>query len=292
VAIMAAVRIAGAEIAAEIRQQLVRDAEDLGKKGITPGMSLILVGHAEDSAMYVRIKARVCESVGGLAETHHLDGDITIRQLMTLVDRLNRDDSVHGVLVQLPLPYRLRQYERQVMSAILPEKDIDAVHPVNIGNLLSGGSCYRGPAANACIKILEHLKVDFKGKHAVVVGRSIEIGKPVAAMLCEKGCTVTLVSPDVDFAPYTRQGDIVVAETGRPQSIDGYMLKPGAIVIDTGSNRVDDKMVGDVDYDSAAAVAAAITPVPGGVGPVRVIMLVKNLLIAASSRLERGVLLK
>jgi methylenetetrahydrofolate dehydrogenase (NADP+)/methenyltetrahydrofolate cyclohydrolase len=170
------------------------------------------------------------------------------------------------------------------MGAILPEKDIDAFHPVNLGNLLIGDKCYWGVTAYACIKILEKQGIDFKGKHAVVVGFSIEIGKPVTVMLFEKGCTVTLVSPDVDFAPYTRQADIVVTEVARPRAVTGDMLKPGAIVIDTGSNWVDGKSVGDVDYDSAAEVAGAITPVPGGLGPVRIIMLIYNLLIAAKDQ--------
>ena len=283
---MTAVRIAGKEIAEEIRQQLAQETEDLKQKGITPKMALVLVGDAQDSALYVRTKAKACESVNGFAETHHLGEDTTIEQLMALVYRLNQDDSVHGILVQLPLPHHLHQYEKQVMGAILPEKDIDAFHPVNIGNLLIGDKCYWGVTAYACIKILEKQGIDFKGKHAVVVGWSIEIGKPVTVMLFEKGCTVTLVSPDADFAPYTKQADIVITEVGRPRAITGDMLKPGAIVIDTGSNWVDGKSVGDVDYDSAAEVVVAITPVPGGVGPVRIIMLIYNLLIAAKAKVD------
>ncbi len=281
---MAAARIVGKEIAEEIRQQLAQETEDLKKKGITPKMALILVGDAQDSALYVRTKAKAAESVGSIGETHHLPEDTTIDQLMGLVDKLNRDNDVDGILVQCPLPHHLHQYEKQVMGAILPEKDIDAFHPVNIGNLLIGDKCYWGVTAYACIKILEKQGIDFKGKHAVVVGFSIEIGKPVTVMLFEKGCAVTLVSPDLDFAPYTRQADIVVTEVARPRAVTGDMLKPGAIVIDTGSNWVDGKSVGDVDYDSAAEVAGAITPVPGGVGPVRIIMLIYNLLIAAKAR--------
>lgn len=283
---MAAVRIVGKEIAAEIRQQLTQETEDLKKKGITPSMSLILVGDAEDSALYVRTKAKAAESVGALAETHHLAEDTSIEQLMALIDKLNRDDSVHGILVQLPLPQHLHKYENQVLDAILPVKDIDALHPVNIGNLVIGNKCYWGVTAFACIKILEKQGIDFKGKHAVVVGYGIEVGKPITMMLFEKGCIVTLVSPNADFAPYTRQADIVVTEVARPRAITGAMLKPGAIVVDTGSNWVDGKSVGDVDYDSAVEVAGAITPVPGGLGPVRIIMLIYNLLIAAKDKAE------
>ncbi len=281
---MAAVRITGKEIAEEIRQQLTQETDDLKRKGITPKMSLILVGDAEDSAQYVRTKAKSAESVGSIGETHHLPEDTDIEQIMALIDKLNRDDSVHGILVQLPLPHHLHRYENQVLNAILPEKDIDALHPVNIGNLVIGNKCYWGVTAYACIKILEKQGIDFKGKHAVVVGSGIEVGKPVTIMLFGKGCTVTLVSPDADFAPYTRQADILVTEVGRPRAITGAMLKPGAIVVDTGSNWVEGKSVGDVDYDSAAEVVGAITPVPGGLGPVRIIMLVYNLLIAAKDK--------
>jgi methylenetetrahydrofolate dehydrogenase (NADP+)/methenyltetrahydrofolate cyclohydrolase len=281
---VAAVRIVGKEIAEEIRGQLTRDTEALKQKGITPKMALVLVGDAEDSALYVRTKAKAAESVGAIGETHKLPEDTKLETLLALIDKLNRDDSVHGILVQAPLPHHLHRYEKQVMGTILPEKDIDAFHPVNLGNLLIGDRGYWGVTAFAVIKILEKQGIDFKGKHAVVVGFSIEIGKPVTIMLFEKGAAVTLVSPDVDFTPYTKQADIVVTEVARPRAITGAMLKPGAIVIDTGSNWVDGKSVGDVDYDSAAEVVGAITPVPGGLGPVRIIMLIYNLLIAAKDR--------
>lgn len=281
---MSAVRIDGKAMAEEIKQQLIKEVEELKAKGVTPHMALILVGDAEDSALYVRSKAKNCEAVGGFAEVHHLPEDTTIDQLMALVDKLNRDDKVHGILVQLPLPHHLHQYEKQVMNAILPEKDVDAFHPVNIGNMVIGDKCYLGVTAYACIRILENLGIDFKGKHAVVVGWSIEIGKPVTVLLFEKGCAVTLVHPDSDFVPYTKQADIIVTEVGRPRAITGDMIKPGAIVIDTGSNFVDGKSIGDVDYDSAAQVAGYITPVPGGVGPMRIIMLIYNLVLAAKQK--------
>ncbi|MGB4504434.1 MAG: tetrahydrofolate dehydrogenase/cyclohydrolase catalytic domain-containing protein [Syntrophaceticus sp.] len=278
---MPAVRINGKEMAAEVREMLTKEVEQLKKKGITPGMATVLVGGAEDSAIYVRNKGKNCEAVGGYAELHHLSEDITIDELMGLIDRLNKDDKIHGILVQLPLPGELDKYEKQVMNSILPEKDIDAFHPVNLGNLMIGDQCYRGVTANACVKILENINVDFKGKHAVVVGWSIEIGKPVTLMLFEKGCAVTLVHPDEDFVPYTKQADIIITEVGRPRAITGDMIKPGAIVIDTGSNWIDGKTIGDVDYDSAVEVASYITPVPGGVGPMRIIMLIYNLVEAA-----------
>lgn len=278
---MPAVRINGKEMAAEVREMLTKEVEQLKKKGITPGMATVLVGGAEDSAIYVRNKGKNCEAVGGYAELHHLSEDITIDELMGLIDRLNKDDKIHGILVQLPLPGELDKYEKQVMNSILPEKDIDAFHPVNLGNLMIGDQCYRGVTANACVKMLENINVDFKGKHAVVVGWSIEIGKPVTLMLFEKGCAVTLVHPDEDFVPYTKQADIIITEVGRPRAITGDMIKPGAIVIDTGSNWIDGKTIGDVDYDSAVEVASYITPVPGGVGPMRIIMLIYNLVEAA-----------
>jgi methylenetetrahydrofolate dehydrogenase (NADP+)/methenyltetrahydrofolate cyclohydrolase len=281
---MAAIRINGKDMAAEVRQQLTEEVEDLKKKGVNPSMALILVGDAKDSALYVRTKAKNAEIVGAFAEVHHLGEDATIEQLMALVDKLNNDDSVHGILVQLPLPEHLHQYEKQVMNSILPEKDVDAFHPFNIGNMVIGDKCYLGVTALACIRILENIGVDFKGKHAVVVGFSIEIGKPVTMLLFEKGCIVTLVNPNEYFAPYTKEADIIVTEVGRPRAITGDMIKPGAIVIDTGSNFINGKSIGDVDYDSAVEVAGQITPVPGGVGPMRIIMLIYNLVQAAKEK--------
>jgi methylenetetrahydrofolate dehydrogenase (NADP+)/methenyltetrahydrofolate cyclohydrolase len=278
---MSAVRIDGKQMAAEVREMLSKEVEQLKKKGVTPGMATVLVGGAEDSAIYVRNKCKNCESVGGYAESHHLGEDTTIDELMGLIERLNKDEKIHGILVQLPLPEHLDKYEKQVMNSILPEKDIDAFHPMNLGNLMIGDQCYLGVTANACVKILENINVDFKGKHAVVVGWSIEIGKPVTLMLFERGCAVTLVHPDEDFAPYTKEADIIITEVGRPQAISGAMVKPGAVVIDTGSNWINGKTIGDVEYDSAAETAGYITPVPGGVGPMRIIMLIYNLVEAA-----------
>jgi methylenetetrahydrofolate dehydrogenase (NADP+)/methenyltetrahydrofolate cyclohydrolase len=281
---MPATRVDGKAMAAQVRQQLTEEVEQLKAKGITPKMDLILVGDAEDSAIYVRSKAKSTESVGGVAEVHHLGEDATFEQIMALIDKLNRDDQVHGILVQLPLPHHLEQYEKRVMNSILPEKDVDAFHPVNIGNMVIGDECYLGVTALACVKMLENIGVDFKGKHAVVVGHSIEIGKPVTMLLFAKGCAVTLVHPDQDFVPYTKQADLIVTEVGRPRAITGEMIKPGCVVIDTGSNFINGKSIGDVDYDSAAEVAAQITPVPGGVGPMRIIMLIYNLVQAATAR--------
>ncbi|OIQ58235.1 bifunctional protein FolD protein [Moorella thermoacetica] len=281
---MPAVKIDGKAMAEEIRQELAREVDEIKKKGITPAMALILAGDAQDSALYVRNKAKAGEGVGAYAEIHHLSGETTLEELLGLIEKLNLDDKIHGILVQLPLPPHLHEHEKKVMSAILPEKDIDAFHPVNIGNLLIGDRCFRGVTAHACVKILEKLGVELKDKHAVVVGWSIEIGKPVTQMLFEKGCAVTMVHPEAGFTPFTKQADIVIAEVGRPRAITGEMLKPGAIVIDTGANWVDGKSVGDVDYESAAGVAGYITPVPGGVGPMRIIMLIANLVQAAKQK--------
>lgn len=278
---MPAVSINGKDMAAEVRAALTKEVEELKKKGITPGMATVLVGGAEDSAVYVRNKGKNCEAVGGYAELHHLGEETTIEELMGLIDRLNKDDKIHGILVQLPLPGELDQHEKQVMNSIDPDKDIDAFHPMNLGNLMIGDQCYLGVTANACVKMLENINVEFKGKHAVVVGWSIEIGKPVTMMLFERGCAVTLVHPDEDFVPYTKQADIIITEVGRPKAITGEMIKPGAVVIDTGSNWIDGKTIGDVDYDSAVDAASYITPVPGGVGPMRIIMLIYNLVEAA-----------
>ncbi|MDD2555497.1 MAG: tetrahydrofolate dehydrogenase/cyclohydrolase catalytic domain-containing protein [Syntrophaceticus sp.] len=277
---MSAVRMNGKEMAADVRAALTKEVEELKKKGITPGMATVLVGGAEDSAVYVRNKGKNCEAVGGYAELHHLSEDTTIDELMGLIDQLNKDEKIHGILVQLPLPGELDKYEKQVMNSINPDKDIDAFHPMNLGNLMIGDQCYLGVTAYACIKMLENINVDFKGKHAVVVGHSIEIGKPITMMLFDRGCAVTLVHPDEDYAPYTKQADIIITELGKPKGITGDMIKPGAVVIDTGSNWIDGKTIGDVDYDSAVDVASYITPVPGGVGPMRIIMLIYNLVEA------------
>lgn len=278
---MPGVRINGKEMAAEVIEMLTKEVEQLKKKGITPGMATVLVGGAEDSAVYVRNKGKKCEAVGGYSELHHLSEDTTIEELMGLIDQLNKDEKIHGILVQLPLPGELDKYEKQVMNSIDPDKDIDAFHPMNLGNLMIGDECYLGVTANACVKMLENVNVDFKGKHAVVVGHSIEIGKPITMMLFDRGCAVTLVHPDEDYAPYTKQADIIITELGKPKGITGDMIKPGAVVIDTGSNWIDGKTIGDVDYESAVDVASYITPVPGGVGPMRIIMLIYNLVEAA-----------
>ena len=283
---MPGVRINGKEMAAEVWVVLTKEVEQLKKKGITPGMATVLVGGAEDSAVYVRNKGKKCEAVGGYAELHHLSEDTTIEELMGLIDQLNKDEKIHGILVQLPLPGELDKYEKQVMNSINPDKDIDAFHPMNLGNLMIGDQCYLGVTANACVKMLENINVDFKGKHAVVVGWSIEIGKPITMMLFDRGCAVTLVHPDEDFAPYTKQADIIITELGKPKGITGDMIKPGAVVIDTGSNWIDGKTIGDVDYESAVDVASYITPVPGGVGPMRIIMLIYNL-VEAAKRLSK-----
>ncbi|HEX9391286.1 MAG TPA: bifunctional methylenetetrahydrofolate dehydrogenase/methenyltetrahydrofolate cyclohydrolase FolD [Usitatibacteraceae bacterium] len=259
--------------------------------GMRPGLAVIIVGDNAASEVYVRNKARACESIGMHSEVHALPAAATQAELIARVGRLNADPAIHGILVQLPLPAQID--DRAVIEAILPEKDVDGFHYANMGALVIDESAYPPCTPYGVMKMLAYEGVKLEGKHAVVVGRSNIVGKPQAMLLLKEGATVTVChSKTGDLAKFTRDADVLVAAVGRPNMITADMVKPGVIVMDVGINRLPDgKLVGDVDFDSVSRVAAMITPVPGGVGPMTITMLLGNTLRAAERRagLNKGV---
>jgi methylenetetrahydrofolate dehydrogenase (NADP+)/methenyltetrahydrofolate cyclohydrolase len=271
--------IDGKQIAAKVRGEVAEAVKGLVANGLRPGLTVVRVGEDPASAIYVRGKRKDCEEVGMRSEEHHLAATISQQELMALVARLNADPKVHGILVQLPLPKHLD--ERQVLDAIDPRKDADGFHPFNVGALSIGISGTPRPCTPAGVmRMLDEAKVDPKGKRAIVVGRSNIVGKPMAMMLLERHATVTLAhSRTQDLAGEVARADIVVAAIGKAELVKGAWIKPGAVVIDVGMNRLDDgRLVGDVEYAEAARHASAITPVPGGVGPMTRAMLLVNTL--------------
>jgi len=276
--------IDGKEIAARVRAEVAAAVRELVARGITPGLTVVRVGEDPASAIYVRGKRKACDEVGILSVEHHLDASTTQRQLLDLVDRLNRDPAVHGILVQLPLPDHVD--EEAVLDAIDPAKDADGFHPFNVGCLWIGKPAPRACTPWGVMRLLAEARVDLKGKRALVVGRSNIVGKPMAAMLLEQHATVTVAhSRTQGLADEVGRADVVVAAIGRAEIIRGAWIKPGAVVIDVGMNRKPDgKLVGDVEYAEAALRASAITPVPGGVGPMTIAMLLRNTVDLARAR--------
>lgn len=281
--------IDGKAIAESVRNQVAAETEQLiSETGIIPHLAAVLVGNDPASEVYVRNKERACQKAGMKSTLHRLDATTAQSELLTLVDSLNQDASVHGILVQLPLPKHLDSM--QILDAILPTKDVDAFHPENTGLMLQGRPRFLPCTPAGVMKMLEVTKVPTAGRHAVVIGRSDIVGKPMAALLVQKGvdATVTIChSRTADIGEVCRTADILVAAVGIPEFVKGDMIKPGAIVIDVGINRVNERLVGDVDYAAASAVASAITPVPGGVGPMTIAMLLQNTLTSARSFSQR-----
>jgi methylenetetrahydrofolate dehydrogenase (NADP+)/methenyltetrahydrofolate cyclohydrolase len=271
--------IDGKAIAAKVKGEVAQAVKELRAKGLHPGLTVVRVGEDPASAIYVRGKRKDCEEVGMHSDEHHLVATTTQAELMALVARLNADPKVHGILVQLPLPKQLD--ERQVLDAIDPRKDADGFHPFNVGALSIGIPGTPRPCTPAGVmRMLDEAQVDPKGKRAIVVGRSNIVGKPMAAMLLERHATVTIAhSRTQDLAGEVARADIVVAAIGKAELVKGSWIKQGAVVIDVGMNRLDDgRLVGDVEYAEAAKRASAITPVPGGVGPMTRAMLLVNTL--------------
>ncbi len=290
---MSAFIIDGKTISEQIKKEVRIGAEALQRDhGVTPGLAFILVGDNPASQVYVRNKGKTCAELGYYSVTETLPADTTEETLLHLIAQFNRDRRIHGLLVQLPLPSHL--HEQKVIEAIDPEKDVDGFHPVNVGRLVLGEPCLRPCTPAGIHEMLLRAGIDPAGKHAVVVGRSNIVGKPVANILMQKqrgaNAIVTIAHTGAkDLRPYLRDADIVVAAIGKPKIITGDMLKPGCVVIDVGMNRIPDpstksgtRLVGDVDYASALNVASAITPVPGGVGLMTIAMLMKNTLEAAT----------
>lgn len=278
--------IDGKSIAKELRASLAPRVAALKEQGITPGLTVIVVGDDPASAIYVRNKERACVKLGMNSQVLRFPAETTQEEILNTVRLLNQDDSVHGILVQLPLPRHID--EQAVLRAIDPDKDVDGFHAMNAGRLMNGELGFVACTPKGVMRLLEVSGVELDGKNAVVVGRSNIVGKPMALLLLQKNCTVTIAhSHTKDLAAVTRNADILVVAVGRAGFITGDMIKPGAAVMDVGINRVDGKVVGDVDFESAKEVASCITPVPGGVGAMTIAMLMENTVEAAENYARR-----
>jgi len=280
--------IDGKEIAARLREAIAEETARLTAAGTVPGLAVVLVGEDPASRVYVSMKEKACAKAGIFSDEHKLPAETTEAELLSLIDKLNRDDRIDGILVQLPLPDHID--ESQVLEAISPAKDVDGFHPYNVGRLVTGNPLFRPCTPYGVMKMLEETGVDLTGKQVVVVGRSNIVGKPVALMCLAEHATVTLChSRTRDLAEQVRRADVVIAAVGRPEMVKGDWIKEGAVVIDVGVNRVGEKkLVGDVEFAAAAERASAITPVPGGVGPMTITMLLHNTVESAKRRAAKG----
>lgn len=278
---MSANMISGKEIQQEMLEEIRLEVQELTKAGKQPGLAVVLVGDDPASKLYVGMKTKKCEQVGIHSELHRLPSDAKEQELLDVIDRLNRDPKIHGILVQLPLPAHMS--EQAVIDAISVDKDVDGFHPVNTGKLQIGEDCYVPCTPAGIMELIERTGVNPAGKHAVVVGRSNIVGKPVAMLLLQADATVTIChSKTTDLASITRQADILIAAVGRPGLLGKEHIKPGAVVIDVGSPK------GDVVFEEAMQVASYVTPVPGGVGPMTITMLLKNTVKSAQKTLNQA----
>lgn len=278
--------IDGKQVAATMRAELKAEVTALQKDGIVPGLGVVLVGDDPASQSYVRAKEKACAEAGIYSDDHRLSAETSQKDLIALVEKLNNDPKIHGILVQLPLPKHID--ESAVIGAIRPEKDVDGFTPINVGRLVIGEQCFMPCTPHGIVQLLARSGVDISGSHVVVVGRSNIVGKPIANMLLQKkenaNATVTICHTGTkDMAAFTRQADILIVAAGRPNTLTADMVKDGVAVIDVGVNRVDDasrkrgyRLVGDVDFEAVKDKASVITPVPGGVGPMTITMLMVN----------------
>lgn len=282
---MTAQLIDGNALAQQLRASMASEVERLASLGQRPGLTVLLVGDDPASQVYVRNKVKACEAVGMVSSLERHPADMSEAALLARIEQLNADPSVHGILVQLPLPQHLNA--DLVIESIAPEKDVDGFHVASAGALMVGRPGFKPCTPYGCMKMLEHIGCNPRGKHAVVIGRSNIVGKPMAMLLLQASATVTIChSATPNLADITRQADILVAAVGRPGFVTADMVKPGAVVLDVGINRnADGKLCGDVDFEAVRQVAGWITPVPGGVGPMTITMLLQNTLEAAQARL-------
>ncbi len=276
--------IDGKAIAAEMRKQIAADTQELISQKVTPGLAVVLVGEDPASRVYVSMKEKACAAAGIYSVEHKLSAETGETELLELIASLNDDEKIDGILVQLPLPEHIN--ESLVLEAISPSKDVDGFHPYNVGRLVTGNPVFQPCTPYGVMKMLEYTGVELKGKQVVIVGRSNIVGKPVALMCLAEHATVTIChSRTVDLPQKVAAADVVIAAVGRPEMVKGDWIKKGAVVIDVGVNRVGEKkLVGDVDFVAACENAAAITPVPGGVGPMTITMLLYNTLLSAKRR--------
>ena len=288
---MSAKIISGVEIAKQMREELKKEIKELKERhGVTPGLATILVGDDPASRVYVGQKEKSCNNLGIYSEKINLPGDISEKELLLLIEKLNNDSRIHGILVQLPLPKQIN--ESKVIYAIDPAKDVDGFHPVNVGKMMIGEKCFLPCTPHGVLELLTRSGVQTEGAEVVVVGRSNIVGKPVLNLMLQKrpagNATVTLCHTKTkDLSFHTKRADILIVATGYPKTVTGDMVKEGVVVIDVGVNRIGKTsegkaiLVGDVDFESVKEKAAAITPVPGGVGPMTIVMLMKNTVEAA-----------
>lgn len=278
---MSAKLIDGKAIAEAVRKEWKERADRLKAKGVLPGLAVIIVGDNPASRLYVSNKIKACHAAGLHSEIHDLPGDSSEKMLLKLIDELNTAKNINGILVQLPLPGHID--ENKILEAIEQDKDVDGFHLYNVGALMTGNTVFPPCTPFGVMRMLEYCKVPISGRNAVVVGRSNIVGKPMAMLLLQADATVTICnSRTKDLAQHTRQADILVVATGRPEMIKADHVKEGAVVIDVGINRLDDgRLVGDVDFEEVKEVAGRITPVPGGVGPMTIAMLVANTILSA-----------
>ncbi|HCZ3745424.1 TPA: bifunctional methylenetetrahydrofolate dehydrogenase/methenyltetrahydrofolate cyclohydrolase FolD, partial [Staphylococcus aureus] len=277
----------GKQIAKDYRQGLQDQVEALKEKGFTPKLSVILVGNDGASQSYVRSKKKAAEKIGMISEIVHLEETATEEEVLNELNRLNNDDSVSGILVQVPLPKQVS--EQKILEAINSEKDVDGFHPINIGKLYIDEQTFVPCTPLGIMEILKHADIDLEGKNAVVIGRSHIVGQPVSKLLLQKNASVTILhSRSKDMASYLKDADVIVSAVGKPGLVTKDVVKEGAVIIDVGNTPDENgKLKGDVDYDAVKEIAGAITPVPGGVGPLTITMVLNNTLLA--EKMRRGI---
>ncbi len=289
--------IDGKVVSQKIKEQIKIDTQKLfNEKGIKPGLALLLVGNNSASEIYVKMKDKTCNELGFHSIIERMDEDSSEEAVINMINKWNEDPQIHGILVQLPLPKQINEF--RVLNTISPNKDVDAFHPANVGKIMIGLPGFVPCTPAGIMELFEHYNIDLIGKHAVVIGRSNIVGKPIANLMLQKNknanATVTIChSATKDISKYTKKADIIIAAIGVPNFVNGNMVKDGVVVIDVGINRIDDptstkgyKIVGDVEYDSVAPKASAITPVPGGVGPMTIAVLMKNTYNSAIKKYE------
>jgi len=277
----------GTALAKELREHIAIAAKKLTEQGHQPGLAVVLIGEDPASQVYVKNKVSACQQAGFFSVMHRLNAQATQAELLTLIEQLNSDDSIHGILVQLPLPAHMNAH--RVIETIAPEKDVDGFHVSNAGLLMTGQPLFRPCTPYGVMKLLERSGIHLKGAEAVVIGASNIVGKPQAMLLLQAGATVTICNSKTrDLAAHTKRADVLVVAVGQPNFVTGDMIKPGAVVIDVGINRLPNgKLCGDVDFESAKEVASFITPVPGGVGPMTITMLLQNTIEAVERKIQQ-----
>lgn len=284
---MTATLIDGKAVSQKVKEQVKIRVQNLKEQGVIPGLAVVIVGEDSASHTYVKNKKKTCEALGMRSDLHEFTDALSEAELLSVIEGLNNDPEIHGILVQLPLPAQIDEFK--VISAISPLKDVDGFHPISVGNMVIGKEAFLPCTPHGIMKLLEHYEIDPAGKHTVVIGRSNIVGKPVGQLMLQKDSTVTYChSKTTDLASFTRQADIVIAAIGKAKFLDHSFIKPGAVVIDVGMNRDESgKLCGDVDFADVQETASFVTPVPGGVGPMTIAMLMENTLLSAENGLRK-----